>query len=86
MEAKDWKPLLSVPEIHELLYDKGFTEEECEAIIYICKRAGEKEVVGWIHKNGVRNKTIKWWLSILEEEWQAQIKKEWGIDNGIKLG
>ncbi len=50
MEDKEWKGLLSVPEIEEKLYDKGFTEGQCEAIIFICKRAGRREVVDFVNE------------------------------------
>ena len=49
-----------------------------------------KEVVEWMRKNSLRNKTIKWWLCILEKDWQTKLKdwfkdqpellKKWGIE------
>ena len=88
MEAKDWKVFLSVPEIDEMLHDKGFTAEECEAIIYICKRAGIKEVVEWLYeecdcprwdeKTDMRRKSPQGQKRI--DCWKCKIKlKEWEV-------
>ena len=79
MEAKDWKIFLSVPEIHEKLYDKGFTTEECEAIIYICERAGIRKVVEWIkteRKCEYFNNVL--YYPVYEKALKAKIK-EWGV-------
>ena len=56
----------SIEQDISLWWKTGWLQE----ILLAQKQAGMREMMAWVEKCSLRNKRIKWWLCILEEDWQ----------------